>query len=167
MHSFALYYFLRAAQLRPYDSRMWCALAESYERVDRVADAIRCYLRAESNQDIEDIALMKLAKLYARLGRASAAAQYYLKVVDKVERAAGDEQGLRQGQGRAKPAAQPDADLLEAYLFLAEFSKQQRNFAAAERYCKPALDAAGPLREQGRSLMKEIRFLGQAAEPKP
>ena len=48
-----------------------CALAESYERLDRIEDAIRCYLRAEGNRDREGIALLRLAKLHARLAGAA------------------------------------------------------------------------------------------------
>ena len=48
--------------------RMWCAMAESYEKLERVEDAIKCYLRAEGNQDREGIALTRLARLYQKLG---------------------------------------------------------------------------------------------------
>ena len=47
--------------------RMWCALAECYERLSRPQDAIRCYLRADNHQDREGLALTKLAKLHAQL----------------------------------------------------------------------------------------------------
>ncbi len=67
MHSYSLFYFSKAAALRPYDPRMWCAMAESYERLHRIDDAIKCYLRAEGNGDGEGQALFKLAKLHAQL----------------------------------------------------------------------------------------------------
>jgi hypothetical protein len=47
---------------------MWCAMAESYEKLSRTEDAVKCYLRAEGNEDREGIALNKLAKLYNKLG---------------------------------------------------------------------------------------------------
>jgi hypothetical protein len=37
--------------------RVRCALAESYERIDKIEEAIKCYLRAEGNRDREGIAL--------------------------------------------------------------------------------------------------------------
>lgn len=47
---------------------MWCAVANSYEKLDRSEDAIKCYLRAEGNQDGEGIALYSLANLYKNQG---------------------------------------------------------------------------------------------------
>ena len=40
-----------------YQYRDRCALAESYERIDKIEEAIKCYLRAEGNRDREGIAL--------------------------------------------------------------------------------------------------------------
>jgi hypothetical protein len=47
-------------------SRMWCALGEAYERLNKTDSAVQCYERAEANGDREGIALNKLAKLYER-----------------------------------------------------------------------------------------------------
>jgi len=38
---------------RPYDARIWCAMAACYEEVGRVGDAIKCYERAESYSEGE------------------------------------------------------------------------------------------------------------------
>jgi tetratricopeptide (TPR) repeat protein len=46
MKYYALFYFQKAAVLRPHDSRMWFALAQTYEALDRHHDAIRSYHRA-------------------------------------------------------------------------------------------------------------------------
>jgi len=40
---------------RPYDARIWCAMAACYEEVGRVSDAIKCYERAESYSEGEVI----------------------------------------------------------------------------------------------------------------
>ena len=46
MPFYALYYYRKTTVLRPYDSRMWCALGSCYSEMDRVDDAIKCYERA-------------------------------------------------------------------------------------------------------------------------
>ena len=65
MHTFALYYFGKATQIRPFDPRMWCAMADAYEKLSLIDDAIRCFRRAEAYDDREGVAIAKLAKLYA------------------------------------------------------------------------------------------------------
>lgn len=83
MHTYSLYYFQKAAYLKPYDPRMWCAMAETYERLNRTQDAIKCYLRAEGNQDREGIAVHKLARLYSSLGDRTQAVLYFQKVLQR------------------------------------------------------------------------------------
>ena len=39
------------------DSRMWCAMAGCYKQLGKKHEAIKCYQRAESNNDREGIAL--------------------------------------------------------------------------------------------------------------
>ncbi len=36
MHQYALHYYRKASALRPYDARMWCAVAGCYESVSKV-----------------------------------------------------------------------------------------------------------------------------------
>ena len=62
MPYYALFYYRKATALRPYDSRMWCAMAGCYKLLNRKADAIKCYQRAESNHDREGIAYTELAR---------------------------------------------------------------------------------------------------------
>jgi len=52
-------------------------MAGCYENLNRIQEAIKCYERAESNQDKEGIALNKLAKLYKELGDHEKSAYYY------------------------------------------------------------------------------------------
>ena len=64
----ALYYYQRAATIRPYDGRMWNALAESFERVNQVQEAIKCLKRALlSIDEISPDFMGRIAKLYERL----------------------------------------------------------------------------------------------------
>jgi anaphase-promoting complex subunit 8 len=59
---YCLYYYKQAQQLRPNDSRMLIALGETYEKLDKIQDALKCYYKARSVGDIEGTALLKLAK---------------------------------------------------------------------------------------------------------
>jgi anaphase-promoting complex subunit 8 len=96
MPNYALHYYRKAAAIRPYDARMWCAVAGCFEAMSRLEEAIKCYQRAESNNDREGeleaidfllllltrcagIALSKLASLYHEIGNIDMAAQYCKK----------------------------------------------------------------------------------------
>ena len=50
----------------PQDSRMWAAMGNCYEKMDKHEEAIKCTQRAERVKDKEAIALHKLAKLYVQ-----------------------------------------------------------------------------------------------------
>ena len=43
---------------------MWCAMAGCYKQLGKKPEAIKCYQRAESNNDREGIALTELARLF-------------------------------------------------------------------------------------------------------
>ena len=43
MPFYCLYYYKKAQELRPNDSRMLVALGESYEKLDRLEDAMKCF----------------------------------------------------------------------------------------------------------------------------
>lgn len=62
MPFYCLYYYKQAQQLKPNDSRMIIALGETYERLDRTENALKCYYKACTMGDIEGSALTKLAK---------------------------------------------------------------------------------------------------------
>lgn len=57
-----MYYYKQAQQLRPNDSRMIVALGETYEKMDKIENALKCYYKACNVGDIEGMALIKLAK---------------------------------------------------------------------------------------------------------
>ncbi len=61
MHHYCLYYFKQAQELRPSDSRMLVALGESYEKLDKLQDAKKCFWKAYCVRDIVGgIALLRL-----------------------------------------------------------------------------------------------------------
>ena len=68
MYYYALYYYRKATALRPYDARMWCAMAGCYKHLRRTSEAIKCYQRAETSGDREGIAFMELARLFKDQG---------------------------------------------------------------------------------------------------
>lgn len=53
MNHYALYYFTRAVMSRPKDSRMWNAMGQCYEKMDKKNEAVKCYERAENGKDKE------------------------------------------------------------------------------------------------------------------
>jgi tetratricopeptide (TPR) repeat protein len=92
MTVFALYYFQHAVELRPWDSRMWCAMAECYEKLKKENEAIQCWRRAEDCEAqkknrgetaSENIARMRLAKLYAERHDHRMAAFYYQRILEQ------------------------------------------------------------------------------------
>jgi anaphase-promoting complex subunit 8 len=105
---------------------MWCAMAGCYEALDRKAEAIKCYERAESNKDREHIALSKLAFLYYSINDEDKAAFYYKKNLD-----------LRDQEGSE------GQETVDALLFLANYCKNREAYHEAERYCSRLLDYAG------------------------
>lgn len=64
MPLYALHYYGKTCQIRPYDPRMWCAMAECYEMTGNLMEALKCYQRAECNKDREGIALVKMAEVF-------------------------------------------------------------------------------------------------------
>ena len=107
LHFYCLYYYKRAQELRPHDSRMLVALGECYERMDRQVDAMKCYWKAHNVGDMEGgkkllslkndgkiffqitmimivflgIALFQLAKMYEHVGEVDQAASAYHQVL--------------------------------------------------------------------------------------
>ena len=61
--------------MRPSDSRMLVALGESYEKLEKTSDAMKCFWKAHCVGDIEGgIALLRLARLYDKTGDVEQAA---------------------------------------------------------------------------------------------
>lgn len=91
MLSYALHYYQQATALKPYDTRMWLALAQVYEKLGRRREARmttkRALMNAQPQGSIggqEDFAMiLKLAELYDVDGRPDEAAKYHKKLVDE------------------------------------------------------------------------------------
>jgi anaphase-promoting complex subunit 8 len=91
MLSYSLYYYQQATALKPYDTRMWLALAQVYEKLGRRREARMTTKRALMNAQPhagfggqEDFAvLLKLAELYDADGIVAEAAKYHKKFVDE------------------------------------------------------------------------------------
>lgn len=62
MPYYCMYYYKQAQHLRPIDSRMIIALGETYEKLDKIENALKCYYKACNVGDIEGMALVKLGK---------------------------------------------------------------------------------------------------------
>ena len=61
MYNYAIYYYRKAVQLRPYDSRMWLAVGKCFaEKLNKLDYAISSYKRAYRHQDHEGIAAYQL-----------------------------------------------------------------------------------------------------------
>eukprot|EP01018_Ginkgo_biloba_P001203 Gb_18773 [translate_table: standard] len=139
-----------SAYLRPDDARMWVALGNCYEQHDKFNDAIKCYIHALKKGDSEGVALDKLARLHNQLGKFDEAALFYYKtILQKMEN--------EQNEG-------PEA--IEALLYLANYCKNQQNFAEAEVYCTKLLDYGGLAREDARTILRVMKNApGAAALP--
>lgn len=95
MQFYAIQYYNRATALRPFDCRMWSALAGVYEKLKRIPEAIQCNTRALLGADAQQTLqiLAKLGQLYDSLGqysRACDAHQRYAVLAEREERDAGE-----------------------------------------------------------------------------
>lgn len=79
MPFYSLYYYKIAQQLRPSDSRMLVALGEMYAKLEKNANALKCYQRACNVGDIEGTAMLRLADLYKSLNDIDNAVPAYLR----------------------------------------------------------------------------------------
>ena len=147
MPYYALYYYQRATRLRPKDPRMWCAMGQCYEseQLLMTVAAIRCYQRAVTWNDMEGIALAKLAKLHRESGNLKAAAHYHRLNLVRLEKEAPD-----------------SAETVEALLFLANYYKRAERWRDAEACCTRLLDFAGPEKQNAKALLREMHNIQDA-----
>lgn len=174
MHLYALFYYRKAAALRPYDARMWCAMGGCYLGLgeERRGDAIRSYERAVSHHDTEGIATLKLASLYRQEGDDEKAARCYLRHLELRHMATTP--NLPQGESVHLEAVingvlvqAPEA---EALLFLASYHKNHGEYETAAICCSRLLEYPGPEKEEGKALLREIRSMRErstATAPTP
>ena len=122
-------------------TRMWCAMGQCYEseQLLMTVAAIRCYQRAVTWNDMEGIALAKLAKLHRESGNQKAAAHYYRLNLVRLENEGAD-----------------TAEMVEALLFLANYYKRAERWRDAEACCTRLLDFAGPEKQNAKALLREM-----------
>lgn len=64
----AVYYYKVAQKLRPHDNRMLLALGETYERINKLEDAYKCYQQARNVDKSDPLAMIRMGKLvYCRV----------------------------------------------------------------------------------------------------
>jgi len=160
MPFYALYYYRKVTLLRRHDPRMWVALGKCFSSLvdeskthkaglseqqvtGRTRDAIKCFERAEANDDSEGIAVVELAQLTEKLGRDDPAqyqraAIYHSLVLE-----------------RGIDAEFADA---KAHDFLAkrELKLPAPNLDEAEAHCRALLEAFGSLGTQGDDEVRQL-----------
>lgn len=139
MPFYCLYYYRQAHKFRPNDSRMLVALGESYEKLNSMQQAKKCYFRAMSVGDLEGMAVIKLARLHEHLNEDNDAATQYNRYVEQTE----------------VVGVMSVADLCSAYVFLARYNLKNRNLEAAEMYAHKCCEF-NEGREEGKGLLRQI-----------
>eukprot|EP00892_Ulva_mutabilis_P012694 jgi/Ulvmu1/9798/UM056_0038.1 len=150
MPYYALFYYRKAAQLRPNDARMWVAMGQCYshDHLKLYDAAAKCYRRAVTSGDHENIVLHKLAELYKLMNQHEAAFSCYKQNLEHID------QQNSTGQ-----------DAVDALTFMAEFCLRKRRFPDAETYAMRLQDFGGPAKDKGRKVIDEIQKL--KAEQRP
>ena len=78
MPLYSLHYFRQSQRLRPYDARMWSALAQTYRELGRWLEAAKCYERAIGLHEADVASTYELATLYRdRIGDEAQAAKFF------------------------------------------------------------------------------------------
>lgn len=137
MPFYGLYYYKTATQLRPYDSRMLVALGETYEKLNKNSNAVKCYQKACNVGDIEGFAMLKLGNLYEKIGDRENAVQAYKNYV------------LDERSSTEK------ASLINAYLYLANYFLEMKNFEEATFYAHKILEL-DETKTEAKSILMEI-----------
>jgi anaphase-promoting complex subunit 8 len=183
MPLFSLFYYKRAVQLRPYDARMWCAVGTTLASLHRRPDAIRAYERAVQTGDTEGVATQKLAALYRNDGDAEKAARCYLRHLELRHHAthpnaAAAAAVASSSSGPAMPSLSSssgagatlsleqmlqglavEATEAEAILYLANYHKNNNEFAVATVLCTRLLEYPGPEKEEAKAMLRELRSI--------
>jgi anaphase-promoting complex subunit 8 len=145
LHAFSLYYYKKAKDLRPSDLTMWCALGETYEKLNRVDEAINCFLNANVADDQDGIIYTRLANLYHHSKKDIVKAEeYYLKMLDR----------------HANNQLTDTEQLIEGLVELARYYKNEKSdFVKAKAYCDKVLDdleATGVFRDHARHILNQL-----------
>ncbi len=166
MPFYCLYYYKKAQELRPNDSRMLVALGESYEKLDQMKvqlinkystvqgnkeceivqkfvssqNAMKCFWKAHCVGDVEGNALFQLAKLFERGGDCDqAAAAYHQYITDS------EMQGVDNDRDQQSLA----------YRFLAQYFVRKGQLEDAYDYGQRCANYSSTC-EEGKAILKEI-----------
>merc|ERR1712050_76578 len=140
--------YRRAMTLRPEDARMWCAMAQCYDFMDRKSEALKCYEKAHRCGDRERMALPRLARLQQDLGDRKQAAAYYSQML------------AQSAQGTWHPKASGgglSTEAVEALKFLMGFYREEGKLVECEACAAQLLDTAGPERDEAKAMLRDLR----------
>jgi len=161
----ALFYFKKAAALHPHDARMWCAIGGCLLGLDRRSDAERSYERAVLLGDGEGIATRKLAELYREDGDEEKAAKCYLRHLELRYQSQLPGSYAMGAPAESSPesfetvitSVRVDEPEAEALLYLANYYRDNLEYEQAILCATRLEDYPGPEKEQGKSLLRDIR----------
>ena len=139
----ALYYFRKAAALKPHDARMWNAVGQCLLKLGESSHAIAAYERAAESGDREGIAKHALAGLYKEAGQMAKAAECYEDIL-------GGSDGAVTGGGNLEARA-------EGLLVLAKFYKSAGELDKAEGFAMMLASVVGWEGDEARGILREIR----------
>ena len=139
----ALYYFRKAAALKPHDARMWNAVGQCLLKLGERSHAIAAYERAAESGDREGIAKHALAGLYKEAGQMAKAAECYEGIF-------ADGGGGGGGGGNIEARA-------EGLLFLAKFYRNAGELDKAEGFAMMLASVVGREGDEARGILREIR----------
>ncbi len=145
MYQYALYYYKKAAALKPSDARMWCAVGNCFSRLGSKKDAMLTLEKAVHCGDREGIihplislfilftnslayvgiATRELARLYRENGNTIKAAECYHKHLNTL--------GFNQMNSNI------DQEKAEGIIFLANYHRNKSDLTHAEEYCTHSL----------------------------
>ncbi|CAD6582800.1 MAG: Anaphase-promoting complex subunit 23 [Tremellales sp. Tagirdzhanova-0007] len=166
MPMYAIEYYNQATSLRPYDCRMWTALATVYEGLQRIPNAIQAHTRALLGADRiqTPTILSKLAALHTTLSGGSTskeAVAYHKRLLALGERVT----GLGTGTG----VQMETVELAASYLAIAEYEmrdvgegegegRERGDWALAAQYLEKVASTHAPQRDKAEDLLRELRL---------
>ena len=157
----ALHYYQRAVTLKPYDARMWVAVAGCHEQAAATSasahhldQAVKCYIRAEQCGDVE--ALHKLAQLYHKIERHEQAAYYYRRHLMRCDQDRVSCTQFSNVKLNCRTFQIEDQTTIDALLFLAQFCKSSGRITDALQYCNRLMDYSGKEQDEAKALMRDI-----------
>lgn len=144
MPMYAIEYYNQATSLRPYDCRMWTALATVYENLHRLPDAILAHTRALLGADrVQTMTiLLKLASLHTTLDEIDKAVGYHRKVV-----ALGEKSGLEVAEITGSYLAVAEWEMRGLIQLQRREAREGKNLDRANWDGDDTMDGAGVLKE--------------------